>query len=291
LKSHLPHGSLIFEPLAAREGEPLGLLVLMRNEPGEFRADQLDMARLFSARAAATIEMAQLYQQTRRDADDKATLLRELNHRVKNNLASIVSLLSMNQPALDAEARQWLDRVVERIVAMAHVHGPFSGIQEKGRDGWLATGPGGKRVTVEELVQQTVLSVSVAKGPGVNVRLELAEGTALRADRAVSLALAMHELCYNGLVHGLSAGGTLTIRSRRSNGDLALEVEDDAGNGRPASEPIEHEIAGRSGIGLSLVRGLVGRELRGQFSLSPGAGGAVARVQFPLLAEEVKEGR
>jgi two-component sensor histidine kinase len=260
------------------DGSLLGLLVLSRHKTGPFRADRLDLARSFSQRASAVIEMAHLHERARADADAKAMLLRELNHRVKNNLAGIVSLLTIHPPVLSRDAQRWLDRVIERIVAMAQAHDLFS----------LAP----QRVSLDELVDRTIRTLSVVKPPGVTVKIDLAKANAqLRTERAVSLAMAMHELCFNGIVHGLGETGTLTIRARRNNGHLALEVEDDAGAGHPAKMPIEPspQAGGRVGIGLSLVRGLVGRELHGKFDLGPAPGGARATVQFPLLSDELTE--
>jgi two-component sensor histidine kinase len=284
LSKRLPHGSLMLEPLMRGDGRCMGVIVLMRRQVGAFRPDQLEMARMLSVRAAAILEMARLHEQTVSDAEAKAMLLRELNHRVKNNLAGIISLLSIHQPPLSRDARRWIDRAIGRIEAMAQVHDLFS--------------IGARRVTLAELVERTVRSMSVVKPAGVKIKTELAAGRALlRTDRAVSLAMAMHELCFNGLVHGLRDHGTLTIRARRDNGHLAVEVEDDAG--RPAVMPIEPPAgtashgpgeSSHSGIGLSLVRGLVGRELRGQFTLAPSDGGMRATVLFPLLADELSDG-
>jgi two-component sensor histidine kinase len=284
LKRRLPHGALVLEPLTRGDGKTMGVIVLMRGKVGAFRPDQLELARLLSLRAAAVIDMARLYQQTLSDAEAKAMLLRELNHRVKNNLTGIISLLSIHPPPLSRDARRWLDRAIGRIEAMAQAHDLFS--------------IGSRRVTLAELVERTVRSMSVVKPAGVTIKTDLAAGRAmLRTDRAVSLAMAMHELCFNGLVHGLRDKGTLTIRARRENGHLAVEVEDDAG--RPPTLPIEPlngtaersgSEGGHSGIGLSLVRGLVGRELRGQFTLAPAGGGARATLQFPLLADELSDG-
>ncbi|HUB27033.1 MAG TPA: GAF domain-containing protein [Tepidisphaeraceae bacterium] len=281
LNSHLrkmvPSESLIIEPLNGADGRPLGMLSLLRKRSGPFRPDQLDIARLFALRASAAIEMARLYQQTRRDADAKAILLRELNHRVKNNLAGIVGLLTINQPQLPEPARDWLDRVVERITAMAQSHE------------WLSEV--GQRTTVAELVERTTRSLLVARPSGITVRTEVPAGASrLRTNRAASLAMAMQELCYNGIVHGLPNGGTLTIRARRDDMQLAVEVEDDDGSGHPAAAPIEKKngLGRRSGIGLEVVRGLVWRELRGKFTLAPAPGGAIATLTFPLLADEIE---
>jgi two-component sensor histidine kinase len=270
----------------------------MRREPGAFLPEQLDLARLFSVRAAAVIEMARLYDQTRGDADAKAILLRELNHRVKNNLASIVSLLSINQPELLPDARQWLNRCIDRISAMAQVHDLYSGAP--------------RRVSLAELIDRTVQSLSVVKPPEVVVMTDLpSRGPWLRTDRAVSLSMAIHELCFNGIVHGLGQQGTLTIRAACRDGQLITAVEDDAGRtvdaaaartgspqapgnasprvARGTTSPAERPVPGGSGIGLSLVRGLVGRELHGQFTIAAAPGGTLATLQFPLLPDEMRD--
>jgi two-component sensor histidine kinase len=277
LRRLVPSGSLMFEPLLCADGRPLGVLVLLRHKTGPFAARQIEIAHMFAGRVAAVIEMARLHQQTLHDSETKAFLLRELNHRVKNNLSAIITLLSVKRPALTDEARRWLDRVIKRIGAMAQAHDLFSVSED--------------RVSLQELVDRTVRSLSVVQPGSVTVKADVSAVHArLRTERAVKLAMAMHELCFNGITHGLRGQGTLTIRARRQNGLLALEVEDDGGKGRPASVPIEP--AGPDGggrLGLTLVRGLVGRELRGNFQLAPGPGGSIATVEFPLLADELGE--
>jgi two-component sensor histidine kinase len=277
LKNALGFRSLLFEPLQRGDGQVMGTMVLSRHKVGPFSSNQLELARMFSSRVAAVIEMTRLHHQTVSDAEAKAILLRELNHRVKNNLSAIITLLSLHRPPLAADARRWLDRAIERIGAMAQAHDLFS--------------IGADRVTLQELVDRTVQSLSVVKPVSVTVKTDLAAGGArLRTDRAVKLAMAMHELCFNGITHGLQDKGTLTIRARRNNGQLLLEVEDDDGDGKPAPAPIEPAQAQGAGrLGLSLVRGLVSRELGGSFNLAPGPGGSVATVEFPLLADEVGE--
>jgi two-component sensor histidine kinase len=119
--------------------------------------------------------------------------------------------------------------------------------------------------------------------------------------------MVLHELCYNSIVHGLEESGQLLIRgSLQLPNFLLIEVIDD---GRGFSDPTQHDASGswqsagaavatadrrtllsqaRTGLGLSLVRDFVTRELRGLFSImsSPGAG-ATARVEFPLLDDEL----
>ncbi len=305
-RDQLDVGSVAYLPLLRTGGEFMGMLVLIRRASGPFLQEQLNLGELFTVRAAAAVENAQLLDQTRRDAEAKAMLLRELNHRVKNNLASIITLLSLEEPELSPVARQWLDRAIDRIRTMARAHDLFSS--------------GMERVALVELVAQMLPSLSVAKPPGVEVRVELDEvDVMLRTDKAVSLAMVLHELCYNAIIHGVSCcGGTVTIRGRTETADgkdgrrprLVLEVIDEAkcsprlaraevlsgavltgtsGSGEKCSGKrgtLPPQRMGSGGLGLLLVDGLVTRELGGSFSLNRGEGGSVARVEMPIKPDE-----
>ena len=71
---------------------------------------------MLAARAAEAIQTARMHDAARRAAQTRQMLLRELNHRVKNNLASIVALLSIDRPEMPEQATAWLNRASERIV-------------------------------------------------------------------------------------------------------------------------------------------------------------------------------
>jgi GAF domain-containing protein/anti-sigma regulatory factor (Ser/Thr protein kinase) len=281
-------GSIVYLPLFRSDGEPLGLLVLVRHAPGPFDKARIETARVFATRAASAIENAQLLEQTRKDADTKAMLLRELNHRVKNNLAGIVALLSMGRPPMPQAAGHWLDRVTDRVRVMAGAHQLFVG--DSGS------------VRIAALVERMLSSLSVARAPGVEMRVEhgIPKDAGLPAEQAISLAMALHELCYNAIVHGLGGrGGTVILRTRESApGRFAVDVIDDGAG--PSAAPavdssgsngnVDGDFNGEgdgdhSGIGLEIVKGLVTRELRGKFSLDSardGTVGTVATVDFPL---------
>jgi two-component sensor histidine kinase len=314
-QAQLDVGSVAYLPLLRTGGgEFMGTLVLIRHASGPFRPEQLNLAEMFTSRAAAAIENARLLDQTRRDAEAKTMLLRELNHRVKNNLASIITLLSLDEPELSIAARQWLDRAIDRIRTMARTHDLFSG--------------GIDRVPLIELVEQIIPSLSVVKPLGVTVQSDTRSAEVmLRTDRAVSLAMVLHELCSNAIIHGTGATGTVTIRAalRRSEkggngnvaGVVALEVIDEgratvaaarrelavATSGAVSSRGEELAEAGKflvervdsrrqrvgaGGLGLMLVEGLVTRELGGTFSRTPReGGGSTALVEFPVSGDEI----
>ena len=263
-------------PMLYGDGRAIGCVLLLAAAPGTFTDDQLDLARVLASRASAAVENTELNQQIRRDADTRAMLLRELNHRVKNNLAGIVGLLSANTMPMPDNMRQWLDRVIERIGNIARAHELLAG--------------GLKAISLAQLLEQVLPSLAVIKPAGVVIRRELGDVEIwLKTTQAVSLAMVIHELCYNAIVHGLSSRGTLTIRAHLvENRMVVMEVIDD---GTAAVPEIESEggIATKvqpkssTGLGLQLVKGLVGRELHGRFAMDRAQdSGTIVTVEFPL---------
>lgn len=288
-------GGMIFLPLFQADGAPLGTLRLIRHAPGPFSDEQLRLAQVFASRAAAAIESARLHQRLKRDAETRAMLLRELNHRVKNNLAGIVGLLSTQPHELSPEAQRWIGRVIERITVMGRAHELFVG--------------GPQRVSLAGLVDQLLPTLAVVKPVGVRFAKELDGVPVLLAtERAVALAMVLHELCYNAMVHGTGEEGNITIRAGSDHARVTVEVIDD-GKGYAAT-PVavaaggsERAIGGddaasaavptfaasphQEGWGLRLVQGLVMRELRGRFTIRHGPqGGTIASIEFPIAADE-----
>jgi two-component sensor histidine kinase len=272
-----PIGSALYVPLAG-SGGPIGVMALYRRRAGEFSPELVQFAELFASRAAVAIEHANLLEQTRRDAQAKAILLRELNHRVKNNLASIAGLLLTSPPELPRDARRWLDRVIDRIDGMARVHELFI--------------KGTTAVTLPELIRKSLEPVLEIRPPEVKVEFDL-EGDQinLRSDRAVTLAMVLHELYFNALRHGVRESGTITIQSRvTEDRRISIQVIDDGGAIERDADAATTAVIARastaaSGIGLSLVRGLVGRELRGEFTLEPRPGGGTTATIWMSGAE------
>jgi two-component sensor histidine kinase len=269
-------------PMLHSEGRPIGCMALMSAGQVAFTSDQLELAKILASRASAAIENAHLNGQIRREAETRAMLLRELNHRVKNNLAGIVGLLAMSSNMeMPARVRQWLDRVIERIGNIARAHEMFSG--------------GIQAVSLSQLVDQVIPSLAVVKPPGVTIVKELGPSEIwLKTTQAVSLAMVIHELCYNAIVHGLGARGTLTIKAKANEKTVAMDIIDDGTAGTP-QQPEDDGMGGlatmappasSTGLGLRLVKGLVGRELRGRFVMRRrNEGGTIVSIEFPLERE------
>jgi two-component sensor histidine kinase len=291
--------SMLVFPLAAGE-ERIGIMALCDEHPRHFSDQDLRLARLWASQAAVTLanqrlaaandealqQQQRLNQQVRQDADAKAMLLRELNHRVKNNLAGIVGLLSAGCPDLSEPAQQWLDRAIARIETLARAHELFVGTAGE--------------LSLADLITKTLQPIWAIKPPGVQIRLDLSSANdPISTDQAITLAMVVHELASNALQHGLCDHGTLCVRAGPSRpGWQRIEVADDgtashtSTTASPASGSSTATLPPQnasSGIGLQLVRGLVGRELHGVFSLTEIiSGGTVATVEFPLSNKTIE---
>jgi two-component sensor histidine kinase len=294
--SEFSAASVILIPVRV-EGRWTGLMALADSRPRQFTAADRRLARLLSGQAEVILANNRLYEQarvmlnireklieqTRRDAQTKAILLREVHHRVKNNLSGIIGLLSMRGGIeLPEAANQWLFRVIERIGNMARAHELFSTASE--------------RVELGQLIEQVLPSLSVIKPIGVEVRAEVDAGDriTLPTTQGVSLAMVLHELASNAILHGLAGRdyGHVTIRATRTPRNTAMVevIDDGVGMAEEAQEP--RRGAGESdGLGLQLVSDLVRRELRGSFKLSPNVGGgATAALEFPLQPFQETQG-
>ena len=138
---------------------------------------------------------------------------------------------------------------------------------------------------------------AVVKPPGVTITRELGSSEIrLKTTQAVGLAMVIHELCYNAIVHGLGARGSLIIRAQvLQTHQVLLEIIDDGTAGMVQLDD-DGGIATMApptqstGLGLQLVKGLVGRELRGRFTMRRRPeGGTVVGVEFPL-ERDLEEG-
>ncbi len=262
--------SILLIPLES-EGRVIGCMMVADHRPRRFTDADSRLARLWGSQAAVTIVNSDLYRRMKQALRSREALLRELSHRVKNNLAGIISLLSFEERSRSPEESAWLNRVIGRIRAMAGAHHLFAGEVES--------------TALEKIVGQVLSSLSVVRSAGVEIRTDVQSVTVpISADRAVSLAMVLHELCYNAIVHGLGGrSGVVTLSARVAENDrLIVEVADDGAGF--VDQPRDRPGAGESsGMGLHLVRELVGRELRGTFSIHPReGGGTVATLAFPV---------
>jgi PAS domain S-box-containing protein len=192
---------------------------------------------------------------------EKDTLVREVHHRVKNNLQVISSLLNLQGADADSEAARKMFRESQnRVHSMALVHERLYRTQELSR---VALGE-----YVGDLVAD-LLTVYGATPEVVNVIFEVQE-IFIEADAAVSCGLIVTELISNCLHHAFPGGrhGVIVFSARVvGEGRLELIIRDD-GVGLPAGFAM-HKV---ETLGLRMVRLLV-EQLDGEAELAPAPGG------------------
>ena len=206
----------------------------------------------------------------------KEATIREIHHRVKNNLQTVAALLRLQARRMHSpEAKAALEEAMRRVSTIALVHDTLSQALDEAVD-------------FDDLVDRSLrLAAEVASGGTVAVRT-VREGTfgMVPADGATALALVLTELVTNAVEHGLAGkpgGGTVEVVAERSGGHLRTTVADDGVGVDPERGPM-------SGLGTQIVETLVRNELRGSITWAPRDGGGTQVVLEVELRDRRREG-
>jgi two-component sensor histidine kinase/PAS domain-containing protein len=205
----------------------------------------------------------------------KDATIREIHHRVKNNLQTVAALLRLQSRRVAApEARAALDESVRRISSIAVVHETLSGSLDE-------------YVDFDAVADRILGMVAEVAGEGrVRLRRTGSFGT-LPAEVATPLALVVTELVHNAVEHGYPAPLTGVVDLvagwepvEGSAGRLEVTVAD-TGRGLPDGfDPAESDR-----LGLQIVRTLAESELSGRLDIDRRpAGGTIARLRLPAAA-------
>ena len=191
----------------------------------------------------------------------KETLLREVHHRVKNNLQVISSLLNLQAANAGEPAARVLRETQNRVHSIALVHDLLQLSTEQAR------------VDLTEYLGALTSHLASSWGPGVRVSLDVRGNVSLPLEAAVPCGLIVNELVTNSLKHAFPSGrGSVTVSVVREAEHVELVVRDD-GIGIPQPPP-------SSGLGLGLeLLGTLSRQLKGSFELVS-QGGTTATVRF-----------
>jgi two-component system, sensor histidine kinase PdtaS len=208
---------------------------------------------------------------------NRETAVREVHHRVKNNLQTISSLLRLQaRRSEQEETRTALNEAERRVRSIAVVHEVLS--REPGEE-----------VDFDEIVQSVVALVedtSLSEGP-VEIVVEGDLGV-LATDLATPLSVVLAELLTNALEHaftdrdpGDGRVGVVTVRLWREGATAVCEIRD---NGRGLRADFSLEVP--TSLGLSIVRDLVRNQLLGAIEMRSAdpaeGGGTYVRVSVPI---------
>jgi two-component sensor histidine kinase len=190
----------------------------------------------------------------------KDATIREINHRVKNNLQTVAALLRLQARRMtEPAARAALEESVRRVASIAVVHETLAGSRED-------------VVAVDDVLDQVLpmLGDLTSIGPAARTR-RIGQVGELPAAAATSLVMAVTELLQNAAEHAYpgSEPGTIELVAERDGDDLVVRVRDD-GQGLP--EGFDPDAC--DGLGLQIVRTLVTSELGGTIRMSSPSGGS-----------------
>jgi DNA-binding response OmpR family regulator len=210
----------------------------------------------------------ELYEKARADAEERALLLKELDHRVRNNLSVIMGLLSMERnrrpprPAADA-----LATLEQRLRSFLLVHEALRRHNYRG----VPT-----REIAESLAQRLRNAWDPDRRVDVNFQGDIGN---LTEHRGFALALVLNELITNAFRHGFpgNEGGRLDVRLEQRDNSVQLQVADN-GIGI-ASTQLPGKVIGS---GRSIVNALVKDELDGTVEFDSTEKGTTVTVTFPV---------
>ncbi|MEM8924978.1 MAG: histidine kinase N-terminal domain-containing protein [Actinomycetota bacterium] len=197
--------------------------------------------------------------------------IREIHHRVKNNLQTVSSLLRLQGRRVSApEAKEAIAEAERRVISIAAVHD-------------LLAREGGDEVLFSDVVRPILaMAIDPTNDSPIQIKL-VGDGPVLRTNTASSLAVVLNELVQNSVEHGYppgSKGGSITVELLYDASELVVRVHDD-GVGVPEDFDIESE----PGLGLTIINTLVRSELSGTLSIRPATGtreGTVAELTVRL---------
>ena len=202
-----------------------------------------------------------------RELVTKDATIREIHHRVKNNLQTVSALLRLQSRRIeDPAASAALNEAVRRIASIALVHETLSSSTEAS-------------VAFDDVLDRLVthaLELSPRMGE-LNIG-RTGELGSLDPRIATPLSLVVTELIHNALEHGLAeSGANLTVEVSRLEGSAQIVIFDD-GVGLPEG----FTILESANLGLQIVRTLTENELKGSINLIRTNRGTEAQLNFPI---------
>ena len=252
--------SLLSVPLSVRD-RVIGVLNCYTAVPHQFNEEQQAFFATLANQTALAIENARLVTNT--------AVIREMHHRIKNNLQTVAMLMQMQLPdAARLNTHQVLETNIHRIHTISAVHEVLS---ERGF----------RLVDVKDVLERILhMTAETMTVPKQDIMLHVhGEALTLPSRAATSLALVVNELVQNALEHAFQGRtqGRVEISLGRSPDELIVLVQDD-GAGLPADLP--------SSLGLEIVKTLVKEDLHGRIKFNRPAQGTEVSIRIPRDIEQ-----
>jgi PAS domain S-box-containing protein len=248
----------------------LGTLTLGHHQAIYFSPTDLEVCRPAASMLAGAILAERLRVATMKEAEEKALLFREMDHRVRNHLAALISLLHLGAEGSEGTAAERLREMAERVARVAEVHN-------------LLSGRGIQPIEVRELAEGIAKNVLVALPGNLKIQWTVTgDPVRIPPSQVTAIALILNELLTNCTKHAFPgrATGTVAIRVAHEDNQIDLEVQDDG---------VGLDLAKHAAdLGMTIVQTIVTQTLRGTVAFAA-EGGTRVTVRFPHI-EETPEG-
>ncbi len=208
-----------------------------------------------------------------RQLNAQTAIIREIHHRVKNNLQNVVALLRLQMRRSESALVQTeFDACINRILSIARVHDVFASQSWDSID----------LLELADYMLSKLIDTFVLPGQRIKKSVQ-GKSVRLPASQAVPMSLVLNELITNSLKHGIKAApaGEISILIEQSGSTVHILVAD---SGRSFDPAVLGNLDGH--LGLYIVNLLICEQLEGKLSLERGGGSTVAKVSFQLASAE-----
>jgi two-component sensor histidine kinase len=250
--------------LSGKGRPPYGVLQVDSRSPREFHQSDIEFLRTYANLLGAAINRFRMVDELRAALRDKELLINELNHRVKNTLATVQSIASQtlrNAPSPE----QAVSALENRLQALSHAHDVLT------RENW-------ESANLSEIVAQAVEPYRSRGEHRIHVRGSPAR---LPPRMALALAMALQELATNAVKHGALSNPTGEVKvhweltTKAGEYDLHMRWEESGGPSVVADSP-------KRGFGTRLIERTVKEELGGDLLLAFTPNGFLCELRVPF---------
>jgi two-component sensor histidine kinase len=251
------------------DGAPYGVLEVDSRSEGEFSEHDIAFLQGAANILGMAIERQRQERALKAALEYQQVLVKEINHRVKNSLQLVASMLSL-QAGDDPEVGRRLQEASSRIMAIGRAH-------ER-----LYRSPQVEKIELAGYLSDICRDLQEVT-PNCDVSFDASEPLFLNTDRAISVALVVTELVANAAKYAYPNGthGAICVRLGRVDGEVARVSVNDEGVGLPPDFEIDKKV----GLGMRLI-GALARAAKGQVRIERRAHGTEFVLEIPSSTDE-----
>lgn len=264
--------SILAVPMLVKD-QVIGVLQVLDDEIGRFTPKDQALQELLAAMASLTIENARLFEQTLQNNALQENLLHEINHRVENTMAIVITLFSMVRRHAGLKqysiSRDLMTNMLNRVRGLKVVHQFLSELN------WHP-------LPLSEITQQVIQSYLKVLEPRKSIKIDVpASLVRISPEQGVILALIIYELVSNTVKHALQdrESGCITVHIAWINGSIFFKYQDDGPGYQNDFSQFEHH-----NLGIYLIQKIVQKNLYGKVEFYNDQG-AVTTISFEAEEE------